>query len=129
VNNPMCRKQNYRFALIKRLPSLIVLDGKEISADEKMRIEQQLIMQDTKAPPMVHFSQYPTVKVPVKLNAVNFDGVFNNIRLFQDQTPTQSAGQPGSQPRPNIPGQSLYAANDMANLIQVSSLQMAQNES
>lgn len=27
---------------------------------------------------MIHYSQYPTAKVPVKLNSVNFDGVFNN---------------------------------------------------
>lgn len=43
-----------------------------------------------KAPPMIHYSQYPTAKVPVKLNAVNFDGVFNNLKYnMQDaqQTP------------------------------------------
>jgi hypothetical protein len=33
---------------------------------------------------MIHFAQYPTVKVPVKLNAVNFDGVFNNIKAFSE---------------------------------------------
>jgi len=44
MNNPMSRKPNYRIAIIKRLPSLIILDGKEISSDEKMRIEQQMMM-------------------------------------------------------------------------------------
>jgi hypothetical protein len=36
----------------------------------------------SKPPPMIHFAQYPTVKVPVKLNSVNFDGVFNNMKVF-----------------------------------------------
>jgi Leucine-rich repeat (LRR) protein len=31
INNPVSRKPNYRNAIIKRLPSLIILDGKEIS--------------------------------------------------------------------------------------------------
>jgi len=39
LNNPAARKPNYRHALIKRLPSLIILDGKEISGDERMRVE------------------------------------------------------------------------------------------
>lgn len=83
LNNPMSRKPNYRNAIIKRLPALIILDGKEISPDERVRVEQ-VGMQDQKPPPLIHFAQYPTVKVPVKLNAVNFDGVFNNLKLFQE---------------------------------------------
>jgi len=75
---------------------------------------------------MVHFSQYPTVKVPVKLNAVNFEGVFNNIKLFQDQTPTQSSQGQSKQSLPAGPG--FYQGNDMSNLIQVSSLQMGSQE-
>ena len=89
MNNPVARKPNYRTAIIKRLPALIVLDGKEITPEERMRIEQATggttLMgpgQDQKNAPMIHFAQYPTVKVPVKLNAVNFDGVFNNIKAF-----------------------------------------------
>ena len=44
MNNPMARKPNYRTAIIKRLPQLIILDGKEISAEERLRIEQQMMM-------------------------------------------------------------------------------------
>ena len=40
LNNPMTRKPNYRTAIIKRLPALIILDGKEISPEERQRIEQ-----------------------------------------------------------------------------------------
>jgi len=39
MNNPVSRKPNYRNAIIKRLPALIVLDGKEITNEERQRIE------------------------------------------------------------------------------------------
>jgi len=42
---------------------------------------------------MIHFAQYPTVKVPVKLNAVNFDGVFNNIKAFSESGQSSGSGQ------------------------------------
>ena len=77
----MSRKPMYRNAIIKRLPALIILDGKEISPEERNRIETAG-MSEQKPPPMIHFAQYPTVKVPVKLNSVNFDGVFNNMKMY-----------------------------------------------
>ena len=40
LNNPLTRKPNYRNAIIKRLPALIILDGKEITPEERQRIEQ-----------------------------------------------------------------------------------------
>jgi Leucine-rich repeat (LRR) protein len=40
MNNPMSRKPNYRNSIIKRLPALIMFDGKEITGDERMRVEQ-----------------------------------------------------------------------------------------
>jgi hypothetical protein len=100
MNNPVSRKPNYRTAIIKRLPALIVLDGKEITPEERMRIEQAggMMPGDQKAPPMIHFAQYPTVKVPVKLNAVNFDGVFNNIKAFSE---AQAAGTGNTGQNPN----------------------------
>ena len=39
MNNPMARKPNYRNAIIKRLPALIILDGKEITPEERQRVE------------------------------------------------------------------------------------------
>jgi len=39
LNNPMTRKPNYRNAIIKKVPALIILDGKEISPEERQRIE------------------------------------------------------------------------------------------
>ena len=74
--------------------SLLVLDGKEVTIEERRRIEGSGIVMDPKAQqPLVHFQQYPTVKVPVKLNPVNFDGVFNNVRMQVDtQTPSSLPG-------------------------------------
>ena len=104
MNNPVSRKPNYRTAIIKRLPALIVLDGKEITPEERMRIEQAggMMPGDQKAPPMIHFAQYPTVKVPVKLNAVNFDGVFNNIKAFSEAQAAGTGGNPQQNPNGQI---------------------------
>ncbi len=65
----------------------MVFDGKEITVDERKRIEGATGMIDPKQgqQPLVHFQQYPTVKVPVKLNPVNFDGVFNNMKFQMEQ--------------------------------------------
>ena len=60
MNNPMTRKPQYRMSILKKLPNLIVLDGKEILADERNRIEVSNIYVEQKAgPPMIHYSQYP----------------------------------------------------------------------
>lgn len=69
--------------VIKRLIPLMVFDGKEITNEERKRIEGATGMIDPKQgqAPLVHFQQYPTVKVPVKLNPVNFEGVFNNVKF------------------------------------------------
>ena len=63
MNNPVSRKPNYRNAIIKRLPALIVLDGKEITPEERQRIEQAAGMMggpglpgDPKTAPMIHFA-------------------------------------------------------------------------
>jgi len=80
MNNPMTRKPQYRMNILKKLPNLIVLDGKEILLDERSRIESTQMYDQSKAPPMIHYSQYPQSKVAVKLNSVNFDGVFNNMK-------------------------------------------------
>lgn len=39
MNNPMTRKPQYRMNVLKKLPNLIVLDGKEILIDERNRID------------------------------------------------------------------------------------------
>jgi len=44
---------------------------------------------------MIHYQQYPSAKVPVKLNSVNFHGVFNNLKynMNDQQTPNNKVGQ------------------------------------
>ena len=55
MNNPMGRKQNYRSAIIKRLSYLIILDGREITPEDRSRVDL-IGFNDQKAPPMIHFS-------------------------------------------------------------------------
>lgn len=108
MNNPMTRKPQYRLNIIKKLPNLIVLDGKEITIDERNRIESSQMYDAAKAPPMIHYSQYPSAKVPVKLNAVNFDGVFNNLKYNSGQIQAAGIGPDGQTPsnmaKMGIPG-------------------------
>jgi hypothetical protein len=39
VSNPIQRKQNYRFSVLKRMPQLIIFDGKEVPPEERKRVE------------------------------------------------------------------------------------------
>ena len=39
IHNPIARKPNYRMIVIKRLIQLMVFDGKEITIEERKRIE------------------------------------------------------------------------------------------
>jgi len=56
MSNPVARKPNYRMVVIKRLPQLVIFDGREISMEERKRIEGAGGMMDPKqAPPLVHF--------------------------------------------------------------------------
>lgn len=82
MQNPIARKPNYRMFVIKRMPNLVIFDGREVSFDEKKRVEgvNSSIIDPKVQNTVVHYQQYPTVKVPVKLNPVNFDGVFNNMK-------------------------------------------------
>jgi hypothetical protein len=109
--------------IIKKLPNLIVLDGKEITIDERNRIETSQMYDAQKAPPMIHYSQYPSAKVAVKLNSVNFDGVFNNLKYNQIQdgaTPQNVPGGKGPQNFSGVQGLSINgqgAGGDMQSLI------------
>jgi len=53
MNTPLSRKPMYRGTVIKKLPAVIMIDGKEVSSEERERIEIQKM--DQKAPPMIHF--------------------------------------------------------------------------
>lgn len=56
-SNPIARKPNYRLVVIKRLTQLVIFDGKEISLDERKRIEGAggMMLDPKQQPPLVHF--------------------------------------------------------------------------
>jgi len=55
MQNPVSRKPNYRTVVVKRLLQLLVLDGKEITQEERRRVEGIGIVVDPKQQPLVHF--------------------------------------------------------------------------
>lgn len=58
LSTPLSRKPQYRLAVLKRLPQLEILDGKEIPLDEKRRIEiAQGGVISPNAPPNIHYAQ------------------------------------------------------------------------
>jgi Leucine-rich repeat (LRR) protein len=70
---PLARKlPSYRLSVIKRLPQLMIVDDREVSYEERERVE---MMQDAKPLPMVHLAPTTSQKVPVKLTPINFEGV------------------------------------------------------
>ena len=76
-NNPVARKQLYRPGLIKRLPALQVLDGREILPDERERAEL-LFSTDPRPSPMYVQDSRPVQvqgRVPVRLTSVNFESL------------------------------------------------------
>eukprot|EP01029_Cantina_marsupialis_P011755 TRINITY_DN26150_c0_g1_i1.p1 TRINITY_DN26150_c0_g1~~TRINITY_DN26150_c0_g1_i1.p1 ORF type:complete len:1335 (+),score=239.95 TRINITY_DN26150_c0_g1_i1:107-4111(+) len=87
--NPLARKQNYRGSVLRRLTSLRFLDGKEITIEERERVEAQMI--SDRLPFQIH--QDPTYhgnigqlsKVPVKLTSVNFDNLGGKLASVKYQ--------------------------------------------
>ena len=76
VNNPVARKQLYRPTLIRRLPSLKSIDGRELTLDERDRAELIFAADFRPAGPSSAFVQdqrYGTAKVPLKLTSMNFE--------------------------------------------------------
>lgn len=58
LQTPLSRKPQYRLAVLKRLPTLEVLDNKDIPLEEKRRIEMAsggVIIQPNNQIPNVHF--------------------------------------------------------------------------
>jgi hypothetical protein len=54
ANNPVARKQLYRPSLIRKLPTLKFIDGKEVTLEERERVEL-LYIQDASRPSPVFF--------------------------------------------------------------------------
>jgi Leucine-rich repeat (LRR) protein len=126
TSNPIYKKPMYRASIIKRLPNLLILDTREITTEEREQIERAT-MHESKAPPMIHFSQFTNSKVPVKLNAVNFDGVFNSLKSFADQSSTDNRKANQNQQNTGS-SRGNRGGGDMANLIHVSSINTKFND-
>eukprot|EP00736_Rhodelphis_marinus_P010350 Rmarinus@m.14060 len=80
-NNPVSRKQLYRPSMLRYLPSLRILDGREISYEERERVEVLFAAADRRESPVppgylpVTISNAPTAKVPLKLTAMSFESL------------------------------------------------------
>jgi Leucine-rich repeat (LRR) protein len=137
-NNPVARKQLYRPSLIHRFPTLKFVDGKEISIEERERVEL-LFMQDRSTlvfhqdPRTVNYQggmqgmmhmQQQAAKVPVKLTSVNFDSLAGANRRTSgmqgggrnQQHPAYAMGQDGgNQVQGNKGGIRAHAGAALAN--------------
>eukprot|EP00965_Chrysotila_dentata_P129658 4286270-Pleurochrysis_carterae.AAC.1 len=70
-NNPFSRKQLCRPSLIRRLPTLTHIDGREVTAEERERSE--LVFSQDLRGPLVQDSRFLATKVPLKLTSMNFE--------------------------------------------------------
>lgn len=87
AGNPISRRNGYKIAIIKKLPQLIYLDGKEITVDEKEKYEvmtPQIQNNEKIQYPQYLMNQNAQNNKHYKVNPVNFEGVFGNVRLPQD---------------------------------------------
>ncbi|KAJ1494090.1 hypothetical protein T484DRAFT_1766595, partial [Baffinella frigidus] len=78
-NNPLSRKQLYRATAIQKLQTLKILDNKEISAEERDRVDVLFSMETRSTPSYVASTamaapmQNNVSKVPIKMSSVTFD--------------------------------------------------------
>eukprot|EP00742_Colponemidia_sp_Colp-10_P007673 GILJ01008271.1.p1 GENE.GILJ01008271.1~~GILJ01008271.1.p1 ORF type:complete len:1377 (+),score=161.86 GILJ01008271.1:344-4132(+) len=88
-SNPVARKQLYRPTLVRKMPTLKYLDGREIIMDERERVEM-LFASDGKPAAMIHYQEPVRIqsqiqqKVPVKLTSLNFEG----LPTLREKSPT-----------------------------------------
>jgi hypothetical protein len=84
--NAVARRQVYRVTLIMRCPQLILIDGRDIEDEERMRVENYFSDQNNLrdevsvkssigSPLMVSHSMGSTIKLPIKIKSVVLDGV------------------------------------------------------
>jgi len=87
MNNPVVRKQVYRAVLLGKLPMLRIIDGRDVTEEERdyvqsMYYANSAMMDGTAAPGLVlsgaygaqsQSQQQQQQKVPVKMTAVNFE--------------------------------------------------------
>jgi hypothetical protein len=88
ANNPVARKQLYRATAIQKLPTLKILDNKEVSAEERDRVDI-LFSMETRATSYVGSAapaggaQSSISKVPIKMSSVTFDQLGGAVQVQQ----------------------------------------------
>jgi hypothetical protein len=75
--NSLSRKPGYRQAILQKLDKLQVLDGRDVTQEERERIEQMSGVDRTNLPNM-YIPQVSQRMVPMRLGSVNFEGAFTN---------------------------------------------------
>ena len=73
LNNAVARKQLYRPTLIRRLPSLKLIDGREVTLEERDRSELIFASDFRPSPGYMHEQRVSATKVPLKLTSMNFE--------------------------------------------------------
>ena len=101
-NCPVCRKQLYRPSLIKKFPALRLLDGKDVTMEERERTELLFSTEPHSSPTFATDSKYVlSNKVPVKLTSMNFDALTARQQQMAEAQQQPGGGQFGG----HMPGQ------------------------
>jgi len=72
ANNPVARKQLYRPTLIRRLPGLKLIDGREVSSEERERTDL-IFSAEARPSGLLPDQRLLSTKVPLKLTSMNFE--------------------------------------------------------
>ncbi|KAJ3213041.1 Leucine-rich repeat-containing protein 9 [Clydaea vesicula] len=83
TGNSVSRRQIFRVTLIMRCPNLLVIDGKDVTEEERLRVEgflseQNQLKEDVAKilpPPLLNQSMNSIVKLPIKIKSVVLDGL------------------------------------------------------
>ena len=74
-NNPLSRRHLYRPTLVRKLPSLTVIDGKEVTFEEREKTEQMFSGADLHQSPLYYLCSEPRVeKVPIRIQSLTLTG-------------------------------------------------------
>ena len=72
ANNPVARKQLYRPTIVRRLPGLKLVDGREVSAEERERADL-IFSAEARPSGVLPDQRLLSTKVPLKLTSMNFE--------------------------------------------------------
>jgi hypothetical protein len=79
IGNPVSRRANYRIHLIHNRPNLSVIDGKEVTPEERTKAEEFLQPEAT----TISYASPPPNKIALKLNYMSFDTMVRNGNNIQ----------------------------------------------